>query len=86
MPNYHILDMDAFYASVELLRYLQNRSLGAWVDAIVGHSSDAAVAREAQPFIYISVAATLLIFLSALTAAWASLRGGWVGSCDDLFK
>lgn len=67
----------AEYGAVELLRYLQTRSLGQWVDRLVASSAGAngaATAGSAGPFILISAAGTLVILLRALTQCWASLR------------
>lgn len=65
----------AEYGAVELLRYLQTRSLGRWVDRLVASSSSATNgANGAGPFILLSAAGTLVILLRALTQCWASLR------------
>jgi hypothetical protein len=64
----------AEYGAVELLRYLQTRSLGRWVDRLVASSSTANGVTGAGPFILLSAAGTLVILLRALTQCWASLR------------
>jgi len=64
----------ALYLGVELLRFLQNRSLGQWVDRLAASASSPSTLQYALPFLLISLGNTTLILLRISLQAWASLR------------